>query len=124
MSIDATRAEELLAAVGALLDDGQEVLRPVLVGGAALALRGYCARTTEDVDVITLLVDGEFSQTPSPYPLGSGPLSRESPATSACPRTGSTRSSEPNTGRGCHPVSTATWPGGDSVGWKSVSQVD
>lgn len=67
MSIDATRAEELLAAVGALLDDGQEVLRPILVGGAALALRGYYLRTTEDVDVIALFVDGGFSD-PVPLP--------------------------------------------------------
>ncbi|MBI1383184.1 MAG: hypothetical protein GC161_19115 [Planctomycetaceae bacterium] len=66
-SIDATRAEELLAAVGALLDDGQEVLRPVLVDGAALALRGYSLRTTEDVDVIALFVDGGFSD-PVPLP--------------------------------------------------------
>jgi hypothetical protein len=44
MSIDATRAEEFLAAARALLDDGHEVVRPVLVGGAAspcAALRAH-----------------------------------------------------------------------------------
>jgi hypothetical protein len=62
-SLDAKSVERLLDAVGAHLEtEGVEVAL-VVVGGAALALRGWVPRTTQDVDVIAQADElGEFIQ--------------------------------------------------------------
>ncbi len=51
---DATLMATLLDAVGAHLEAGGAAVSIVIVGGAALALRGWVPRTTQDVDVIAL----------------------------------------------------------------------
>jgi hypothetical protein len=51
---DATRMATLLDAVGAHLAADGAAVSIVVVGGAALALRGWVPRTTQDVDVIAL----------------------------------------------------------------------
>jgi hypothetical protein len=50
--LDAKILTELLEAVGAHLEADRDTASIVLVGGAALALRGWVVRTTHDVDVI------------------------------------------------------------------------
>ncbi len=52
--LDAERMAHLLAAVGAHLEAEAAAVSIVVVGGAALALRGWVPRTTQDVDVIAL----------------------------------------------------------------------
>src|SRR5262245_67270 len=54
LKFDATLMATLLHAVGAHLEAAGVALSIVVVGGAALALRGWIARTTQDVDVIAL----------------------------------------------------------------------
>ena len=51
---DATLMATLLDAVGAHLEAAGAAVSIVVVGGAALALRGWVPRTTQDVDVIAL----------------------------------------------------------------------
>lgn len=67
---DATLMSTLLDAVGAHLElDGVQVAI-VVVGGAALALRGWVPRTTQDVDVIALANEfGVLSPPRLPEPL-------------------------------------------------------
>lgn len=63
--------EEALAALGGLLAERKTEARLVVVGGAALNLRGYVFRTTNDVDVIArarLEEDGTVEMIP-PEPL-------------------------------------------------------
>ncbi|NND01487.1 MAG: hypothetical protein HKN91_01750 [Acidimicrobiia bacterium] len=51
--------EELLRAVGDLLAAEREQAGVVVVGGAALAIRGFVDRVTKDVDVIALAEEGD-----------------------------------------------------------------
>ncbi len=54
VQFDATLMATLLDAVGAHLEATGATVAIVVVGGAALALRGWVPRTTHDVDVIAL----------------------------------------------------------------------
>ena len=51
--------EEVLMAVGLLLQSEGEEAAIVIVGGASLSLSGYVPRVTEDVDVIARLAEEE-----------------------------------------------------------------
>ena len=57
--IESSRLEELLFAVGELLDEREETASIVVVGGASLNLSGLIQRATDDVDVIARLEEGE-----------------------------------------------------------------
>ena len=62
--------ERALAATGELLAADGEVVRVVVVGGAALNLLGIVARTTRDVDVIALSEGaGGMPRLTSPAPM-------------------------------------------------------
>lgn len=53
-NFDARVLEQLLGAVGAHLEAAGTSVSVVIVGGAALALRGWVPRSTHDVDVLAL----------------------------------------------------------------------
>lgn len=56
--MDRRRLEELLQACGHLLGARNQASRVVIVGGAALLLRGVIDRGTRDVDAIAIDVEG------------------------------------------------------------------
>ncbi|HWX87440.1 MAG TPA: DUF6036 family nucleotidyltransferase [Solirubrobacteraceae bacterium] len=59
-SLDAARADTLLAALGEQLAVREECYTLVVVGGSALLALGLVARTTRDVDVLAILDGGEL----------------------------------------------------------------
>jgi hypothetical protein len=70
MQLSASQLDEVLSALGQLLDAEQEAVRLIVVGGAALELQGLVERTTRDVDVIAR-ADDELPLTlhpPEPLP--------------------------------------------------------
>ena len=69
-NLDTGMLEELLSAVGEHLAEGGDSAAIVVVGGSTLALRGWVARTTQDVDVIAQARDeGDRFRLIAPEPL-------------------------------------------------------
>ena len=66
-ALDASRMATLLDALGAHLEAVGETAAIVVVGGAALALRGWVPRSTHDVDVIAT-ADPSGALSPPPLP--------------------------------------------------------
>jgi len=60
VEIGTRELEELFTALGAHLRVAGESVALLVVGGAALALRGWVQRTTQDVDVLALEERGEL----------------------------------------------------------------
>ena len=66
--------DEVLQAVGALLEEQDEEVGIVVVGGASLSLLGLVLRTTNDVDIIATVQPGstrtniQLNQPPQPLP--------------------------------------------------------
>lgn len=67
MKLDDQALRSHLTALGDHLQDGGVHLSILVVGGAALAMRGWVQRTTEDVDVLAL-VDGAGALSPPELP--------------------------------------------------------
>ncbi len=68
ISLDAARAETLLAALSEQLALRKQCYTLVVIGGSALLTLELVVRTTRDVDVLAILDDGELvSAEPLPY---------------------------------------------------------
>lgn len=72
MDLHRAEIEQALTLLGQLLEPGDQPIRLVVIGGTAINLLGFVARTTTDVDVLALAVEtasGNLSiEPPSPLP--------------------------------------------------------
>jgi hypothetical protein len=61
--------EDVLNALGAVLAERGMAFEIAVVGGAGLLLQGLLGRSTRDVDVVAVLLDGDLAD-PRPLPAG------------------------------------------------------
>ncbi len=65
--IERKSLESALAALGATLSERGFPVEIVVIGGSGLLLQGFIQRSTRDVDVVAIVMDGRLA-TPTPLP--------------------------------------------------------